>query len=269
MTAEIEVYLEDGGTQVDAQLESFRGPQGIQGEPGRALRDYALNGDFAHFVAQAGICAAHCGGTTVFAGDGWELAEGTFTAEERADGLGYSSACLNGTLRQRLEEKPSGAGFAGVRVSGGEAAAHYDAESGILEVIGAQAVLERVWLCEEETLTPPGARAYPEELALCQRRYQVFPAVGEISIVGYAFNDKTARFTLSLPVPMRLSSPTLQVSYRTNVVIYPSGEMPSAIGGARAEGTLCALVMYGTGFASGEVLVCKPNAKIELCCDLL
>ena len=272
MTEEIEVFLENDGGGVDAQIESFRGPQGKrgeQGEPGRALRNYALNADFTRFVAQAGICGTHCGGTTKFAGDCWWLASGTFSGDAREDGCGYTNICLNGTICQRLEERPEGAGFAGVQVLGGEAAARYDAQSGLLEITGTQAVLSRVWLCEEETKRPPASRSYPEELALCQRRYMAVQAAGELALHGYAFSSNTARFTLILPVPMRLNSPTALFSYRTNVSIYPGGIMPAAIGYVKAEGTFCMIVMTASGMEANGILICKPNAKIELCCDLM
>ena len=145
----------------------------------------------------------------------------------------------------------------------------YNAQTGDLEITCTQAVIEHIWLCDEPSTTPPAGRTYSEELALCQRYYVYIPAAGELSVMGYAFNETTGRFTLNLPVAMRLSNPTLLISYRTNMTIYPQNMMPTSIGSAKIVGTMCAIVLYASGFTPGEVLVCKPNAKIELSCDLL
>lgn len=256
------------------QIDSLRGPRGEAGPSGRsAVHNRLHNADFTQLVAQPGIAQKHGrtgDASAVFAADRWELISGDVSAQAHEHGGGYHGFVLNGTIRQRVEHPPQEAAYGVHMVSGSAQAAYAD---GVFTITSAGGVIDQAYLYERaqaggEQEPVVVRRGYATELLDCMRFYVFFPSASEISFPGYAFNSTQARFTLPLAVPMRLENPTIVVTYRSNVHIFPNDAVPSAISSAKVVGHTCAMVMTGSGFTPNEILVMKPNAFIELIADL-
>lgn len=231
------------------------------------------NADFTQLVAQPGISQKH-GRTnetaTVFAADRWELADGTVSAQAHENGNGYHSFVLNGTIQQVVECPPDNPAYGIYMISGSAETIYAD---GVFTIVSEGGVIGLPYLYEsteiEDTQEPLIVRrGYAAELHDCMRFYLHLASASEISFPGYAFNSTQARFTLPLPVPMRLENPTISVTYRSNVHIFPKDIVPSAINSAKVVGHTCGVTMTGSGFTPNDVLVVKPNAYIELIADL-
>lgn len=249
------------------------GPQGPQGPAGSVVHNRLHNADFTQLVAQPGIAQKHGrtgDASAVFAADRWELTDGTVSAQAHERGNGYHSFVLNGTIRQAVECPPDNPAY-GVHMLFGSAEATY--ADGVFTITSAGGVIDQAYLYERaeaggEQEPVVVRRGYATELLDCMRFYLFLPSAAEISFPGYAFNSSQARFTLPLPTSMRLENPTISVTYRSNVRIFPKDIVPSAISSAKVVGHTCAMVMTGSGFTPNEILVMKPNAFIELIADL-
>jgi len=265
------------GIQGGTGAQGPRGMQGPRGEAGpagkSAVHNRLHNADFTQLVAQPGIAQKHGRSgeaAAVFAADRWELTAGTASAQAHESGDGYHSFVLNGTIRQAVECPPEDPAY-GVRMLSGSAQASY--ADGVFTITSSGGVIGQAYLYERAEAG--GAqevvvirRGYASELLECIRFYLYIPSSAEISFPGYAFNSTQARFTLPLPVPMRLENPTVVVTYRTNVHIFPVDVVPSAVSSAKVVGNTCGVVMTGSGFTPNDILTVKPNAHIELIADL-
>ncbi len=249
----------------DGEFDGQDGAPGKDGVSASAMTNGLHNADFTQFVAQAGICQVHAGGSVTFAGDRWELVSGTLTAEANANGNGYGKVTLNGTIRQKVEMPPA-EGFAYVSTLSGEASAEY--ADGVITITGSGAVLDQAWLYAVEHDKPPVRRGYSAELMDCYRFYIYFAQSNALSYVGFAQSSTEARFTMPLPVPLRLSSPTYQIRWRTTMQMYPGAVTPEAINGVTVVGNTASISLKSSGLTGGAVMTLKTNAVIELCCDL-
>lgn len=253
------LYVRDQNGQFTA-IRSIRGKDGNE-----AFTNHLHNTDFTQFVAQAGIGQVHAGGTVTFAGDRWEIVSGTVTAEANENGNGYHNVTLNGTIRQKVETAPA-SGFAGVSVLSGTASAAY--ADGVVTITGAGCVLDQAWLYDAESDKPPVRRGYTAELMDCYRFYIYFPQSSHLSYSGFAQSATEARFTIPLPVPMRLANPSYQIKWRTTMQMYPGAVMPDAFNSMTVIGNTASLSLKTSGLTAGTVMTLKTNAIIELCADL-
>lgn len=119
-----------------------------------------------------------------------------------------------------------------------------------------------------ETMPPYRPKPYTVELAECQRYYVRLNSASEIGFAGYAQNATTARITIPLPNAMRIDTPTLTVTYRSQVNLLPGSIVPTSIDSVKCVGHVAAIVMTCSGLTAGEPLVMKPNATIELSAEL-
>lgn len=280
------LYVRNSDTGEFKAIKTIRGPQGPAGKDAEvtaesitsalgytpANEDYSEltnllhNSNFRAFVAQSGISTSHAGGSVTFAGDRWELVSGTVTATANENNNGFGAVTLNGTIRQIVELAPE-TGFAYVSAQSGSATATY--ASGIVTITATDAVLDQAWLYDVEHNQPPARKTYSEEFLECSRYYYYLTKTNLLSFIGYSQSTTTARFTIPLPVPMRISNPSYKVSYRTSMQMYPGLSMPDAIAGISTLGNYALIEVTKTELEADQVMLLKTNATIEIAADLL
>lgn len=137
-----------------------------------AYDNRADNSDFRQWVALAGVGGKH--GTQSYGGDRWILDSGTITGVKNANGNGYSSITLNGTIRQVIAN-PENTMTVFVGMVSGTATTEYTYANGRgeLTITSADGVLGWVMLLPGEWAAQPlyVPKGYSVELAECQSYY--------------------------------------------------------------------------------------------------
>jgi len=193
--------------------------------------NYAHNSDFTQFVAQAGIGGKH--GNQAYAGDRWILVSGTVTGTANANGDGYSNIKLNGTIRQIVENPPD-VGTAAIDMVSGTATIVY--EAGEITITSAGGVIKNVRLFKGthaiDYLAVYRPKGYLEELLMCYRYYfRNEKGLYTTIFSGVATSTSSARANVNLPVPMRLTYPTINISNLSLVEFYTKNgkAIPTAV----------------------------------------
>lgn len=176
------------------------------------------NGNFRQFVAQAGIGGNH--GTQAYGGDRWILDSGTITGEANANGLGYGSITLNGTIRQIIAE-PQETMTAFVGMISGTATVAYTYTDGVgeLTITSVGGVLDWVMLLpgEWESAPPYVPKGYGAELTVCQTYHLTVSALTTTSCI-YNGAQKCS-FSINTPAKMRIK-PTMMFVGTQNGGLY-------------------------------------------------
>lgn len=199
-----------GGTASDSEKLGGKVPEYYT-----PYTNYADNSDFTHWVAQAGINAAH--GTEWYGGDRWILTDGTITGTANTDGDGYSEITLNGTLVQVVSSPPAVA-TAFVEMVSGTAEISYDASVGEIVLISGGGVIKNVLLLEGEWEDKPEyvSKGYATELTECQRYF--LTGVG-VHTVGHGGTIDSKLFYISIPTPTTMCrNPVCIIDLADNVV---------------------------------------------------
>lgn len=263
--------------------ESAQNAEKLGGNPPAYYTPYdnrVDNGNFRQFVAQAGIGGNH--GTQAYGGDRWILDSGTITGEANANGLGYGSITLNGTIRQIIAE-PQETMDAFIGMISGTATVAYTYTDGVgeLTITSAGGVLDWVMLLpgEWESAPPYVPKGYSAELVECRRYY-----VKIETLVGYAataivaaivFEPTSVRTVIQLPTEMR-TNPTCSIRNIRFLQLTSSGGKNISITSASFSqlraglGYVIFTASGATTGASGLVMAADTlDAYIEFSADLL
>lgn len=187
--------------------------------------NYAVNSDFEHFIAQAGIGGIHEPGTPTvyYAGDRWILDSGTVTGDAREDGNGYTNITLNGTIRQIVANAPD-VGTAAIEMVSGTADILYT--DGVIVINSNGGVIKNVRLFRgaytADNMPKHQPKGYGVELAECQRYFIRYSASQEVIFLMCGVSSSRIYGTLLLPVNMRVV-PSLTY-HNVNVYPYTSGD---------------------------------------------
>lgn len=172
------------------------------------------NSDFAHFVAQVGVGGNH--GTQAYAGDRWILDSGSVTGVANANGDGYSTITLNGTIRQIVANPPAGAHVCAVEMVSGTATIAYD--DGEVTITSSGGVIKNAGLYAGSRVPKYVPKGYQAELAECLRYYYCYKRykVGSSEIMDVPTcslvmsNDKAILVNIPLSEPIRVV-PTVRI----------------------------------------------------------
>ena len=188
-------------TFLEKTLAALSGQSGILRVSGRNLLDnpfFTVNqrGTTAYAVGYYGV-------------DRWKLVEGSATVTD-------NGIVLNGTLRQILEQKPSGEVTASVRMYSGTGSAAYDSAAGYFDITSSGGTVRAAKLeaGPVSTLENDEMPNYAAELAKCQRYYTRIRAsyTNQILVMCTANASKNVAYGLVvLPAAMRVS-PVIGVS---------------------------------------------------------
>jgi hypothetical protein len=274
------LYIRDDKTGEFTEVPMLRGPRGFQGPKGDrggdgiVLKNYLHNSNFTHFIAQRGINANHLNKKS-FLGDRWRSYAGSnyvYTAEHHEIG-GYKNVYVKGVISQIVENAPA-TGYAYVSTLSGTATPTYvyDASTGVgtFTITSTDGcILDQAWLYDEESNVKPAKRGYSEELMECFRYFFFLPESNALCFSGFAFNATTVRFTIPLPVPMRLTNPSYRITSLNNFSVMPGNVKVSAVSSVTVIGnTVCFELTTSSNVTAGDVVVLKTNTNIELCADL-
>lgn len=244
----------------------------------KPLINYLQNSDFTQFVAQAGLAVQHVL-KVLYLGDRWRLYYGSsdnpyvVNGEMNVNGNGYKNVYLKGTTVQIVENPPR-VGYAYVTTLSGTATAKYDYDettnSGVVTIDSKDGcVLDQAWLYDTPSDTPPVRKGYTAELMDCYRYFIQFNQSNALSFSGYSQNSTTARFTIPLPVPMRMSNPSYRISYLHNLNIMPNSITTDAVTSLVVSGNTACIELHTTSnMTAGIPLTLKTNTPIQLCADL-
>lgn len=246
----------------------------VDGNKHKVLKNYLHNSDFTQFVAQRGFNTNHLN-KKLFLGDRWRAYSSssyTYTADAHESG-GYKNVYIKGVISQIVENAPA-TGYAYVSTLSGTATADYayDSSTGVGKITITSAngcVLDQAWLYDEESNAKPAKRGYSAELMDCYRYFFFFNEVREHSIYGFAQAANDIRFTIPLPVPMRLANPSFRITSLNNFTIMPGNIGVSAVTALNITGNVaCMAVTPASNVTSGSMYVMKTNSKFEFCADL-
>lgn len=122
------------------------------------------------------------------------------------------------------------------------------------------------------TLDQDIAPDYSEELLKCQRFFYRILAGSETVLngLGWAYNTTNHKMGLTLPVPMRISTPTGTFAGTINLVKNGATFAVSAMTVSSGSGNIQPLTFTSTGLTGGSdyIVVLATNAYIELSAEL-
>lgn len=185
----------DKGDTGDTGPQGPEGPQGLGGAGSN--QNILINGNFR--VNQRGLTTYNT--ANKYTVDRWKLVSGSVVVET-------NGITLNGTITQTLENAPSGTLTASA--SGGNAS--YSA--GVFTLTTTEATLI-TWAKLEigNIATPFSPRPYAEELAMCQRYYQILRINGQTAFTG---TTNVLYSGIPLVAPLR-GNPTITNNSQTSV----------------------------------------------------
>lgn len=220
------------------------------------------NSDFLHFVAQAGVGGNH--GTQTYAGDRWILDSGTVTGAENANGNGYSTITLDGTIRQIVAEPPSGQYACAVEMVSGTATIAY--ADGEVTITSSGGVLKNAGLYAGSRAPKYVPKGYGAELMECYR-YYFYVEYSAAGLAGYAHSGTEARVSYFLPTKMRIS-PTVAVGDISQLTIFPAVKHPTSATPLRQENNVLVLCISISGINANAVVALKANTSLEFSADM-
>ncbi|MPM55807.1 hypothetical protein SDC9_102604 [bioreactor metagenome] len=230
------------GGEIDAALDS------------KVEIEFLDNIDFTNPVAQAGIGGMH--GSVAYAVDRWKLISGTVSWS--SNGL-----TLNGTIRQIREFSIGFPVVPSIEMHSGTATITYDDTTKYCDIISSGGVIKRPHLGIRGITDWAKIPTLDREITLrkCQKYYYRCSAN---YATGYAYAG-VARFSIPLPVSMRVSSPSIVIS--GYLICNGSSEAMGSVLSSSGADTAVLTLSMNSGLASTFPLCAQPTS-VEVIADL-